>query len=208
MRMAWWTRRKEVNSNINKIFDPLGLRAPTTIKYESLLQKLIKAGLEWVEPLQGKLDKEAGAVRQEMELMKRVLKYHQTGGLPEEQTLPGSKPFTATCLDFMNCEGVGEQECRDEGLPSPNSVPGHRGSAHSSSPRLQHKCVHVPVEQLRGNPGQTYHGCEQPMKSADLLQKLHQGLLAQLGAGARSRSQKQDRLGVRPRRLSVENQTR
>ena len=32
--------------------------------------------------------------------MKRVLKHHQTGGLPEDRTLPGSKPFTV-CLEFM-----------------------------------------------------------------------------------------------------------
>ena len=55
--------RKEVDSSINMIVDPLGLLALTTIKYESLLQKFIKAGLEWVEPLQDKLAKETGAVR-------------------------------------------------------------------------------------------------------------------------------------------------
>ena len=34
--------------------------------------------------------------------MKGVLKHHQRGGLPEERTLPGSKPFAATCLEFMD----------------------------------------------------------------------------------------------------------
>ena len=74
---------REVISNINKIFDPLGLLAPITIKFKSLLQKLIKASLDWDKPLQGELAKEAGAVLQEM------------GDLPEERILPGCKPFTA-----------------------------------------------------------------------------------------------------------------
>ena len=78
------------------------LLAPTMIKYESLLQKLVKSGLEWIEPLQAELAEEAVAVRQEMKLMKGVLKCHQMSGLPVEQTLPGSKPFTTTHLEFMD----------------------------------------------------------------------------------------------------------
>ena len=90
--------RRDVVSNANKIVDPLGLFAPTTIKYESLLQKLVNAGLERSEPLQGELDKEEGSVRQEMKLMKGALLYLKTDGLLEEQTLP----FTTNCLDFMD----------------------------------------------------------------------------------------------------------
>ena len=44
--------RREVVSNIYKIFDHLGLLAPTTIKFKMLLQKWTKAGLEWNEPLE------------------------------------------------------------------------------------------------------------------------------------------------------------
>ena len=43
--------------------------APITIKYRTLLQKLTKARLDWDEPLQGELAKEAGAVLEEMMLM-------------------------------------------------------------------------------------------------------------------------------------------
>ena len=94
--------RRVVVSNVNKIFDPLGLLAPTTIKYKSLLQRLVNTGLERGKPLQGELAKEEGAVRQETKLMKGALRYLKTGGLLEEQTLPGNKPFTMTCLDFMD----------------------------------------------------------------------------------------------------------
>ena len=44
--------RREVVSHIYKIFDSLGLLAPTTIKFKMLLQKWTKAGLEWNEPLE------------------------------------------------------------------------------------------------------------------------------------------------------------
>ena len=92
--------RRKVVSNVNKIVHPISLLPPNTIKYKSLLQKLSRTGLEWVKPQQDELDERAGAVRQEMKLMKGVLKHHQTGGLPEDRTLPGSKPFTV-CLEFM-----------------------------------------------------------------------------------------------------------
>ena len=57
--------------------------------------------------------------------MKGALKYLKTGGLLEERTLPGGKPFTKTCLEFigqLDREGDGEQEvcplllvCQDTG---------------------------------------------------------------------------------------------
>ena len=49
--------RREVLSSLSKVDKPPGLLGPTTLKYESLLQKLIKAGREWVEHLQDELAK-------------------------------------------------------------------------------------------------------------------------------------------------------
>ena len=69
---------------VNKIVDPICLLTPTTIKYESPLQESVNAGLERSKPLQDELDKEAGAVRQEMKLKKGGSKHHQTGGLPKD----------------------------------------------------------------------------------------------------------------------------
>ena len=55
--------RRQVDSSFNRIVNPLGLRTPTTIKYASPLQKLIKTGLEWIGPLQDGLAEEVAAVR-------------------------------------------------------------------------------------------------------------------------------------------------
>ena len=51
--------RREVLSSFSKVDEPPGLLAPTTLKYKSLLQKLIKAGRAWIEPLQEPLATEA-----------------------------------------------------------------------------------------------------------------------------------------------------
>ena len=59
-------------------------------------------GPERGEPLQSKLDKDEGA-GQGMTLMKGTLTYLRMGGLLDEQSLPGTKPFATTCLDFMDC---------------------------------------------------------------------------------------------------------
>ena len=50
--------RREVNSSVHRTINSIGLRAPTTIKYENPLQKLDKAGREWTKPLQDDLDEE------------------------------------------------------------------------------------------------------------------------------------------------------
>ena len=57
---------------IYKIFDPLGLLAPITIKFKILLQKVTRAGLEWDNPLQSGLAKEAGTTLEEIVLMEDV----------------------------------------------------------------------------------------------------------------------------------------
>ena len=69
-----WRRptRRKVVSIIYRIFDPLGLLTLITVKFKIILQKLIKAGLGWDESLQDELTKEAGAVLEEMVLMKDV----------------------------------------------------------------------------------------------------------------------------------------
>ena len=55
--------RRQVDSSNSRIVNSPGLRAPTSIKYKSVLQKLVKAGLEWIKPLQDELAKDAAAVR-------------------------------------------------------------------------------------------------------------------------------------------------
>ena len=68
--------RRQVDSSINRIVSSPGLRTPTSIKYDSVLQKLVKAGLEWIKPVQDELAENAVAVRQEMKQMQGVPKYH------------------------------------------------------------------------------------------------------------------------------------
>ena len=63
--------RRQVVSTSYKIFDPFDLLAPITIKSKMLLQKLTKGDLQWDEPLQCKLAREAGAVLEEM-VLKRM----------------------------------------------------------------------------------------------------------------------------------------
>ena len=59
-------------SIIYKIFNPLRHIAPITIKFKILLQKVTRAGLEWDDPLQSELAKEAGTALEEMVLMEDV----------------------------------------------------------------------------------------------------------------------------------------
>ena len=92
--------RRQVDSSIRRIVNSLGIRTPNSIKYESMLQKLVKAGLEWIKPLQDDLAEEVAAVRQDRKQKKEVMKHHQKVGFPEERALPGSKPFPLTSLDY------------------------------------------------------------------------------------------------------------
>ena len=94
--------RRQVDSIISRIVNSLSLCTPTLIKYESVFHKLIKAGLEWIKPLQDELAEDAVAVRQKMKQIKEVLKHHQETGLPKEQTLPVSRPLSATRLDILD----------------------------------------------------------------------------------------------------------
>ena len=71
--------RRGVVSDVNKIVNPLGLRASTTIKHESPLQRMTKARPEQDQPLQDELNKEGGA-----------LLHLRTSGLLEERTWLGS----------------------------------------------------------------------------------------------------------------------
>ena len=79
--------RRQVDSSVSRIVNSLGLCTPISIKYESLFQKLIKAGLDWIKPLQDKLAENAVAVRQEMMQVEDVLKHHQGTGLSKERAL-------------------------------------------------------------------------------------------------------------------------
>ena len=83
--------KRDVVSDVNKIFNPLGLRASTTIKHESSLQRMTMARPEQDKPLQDELNKEEGA-----------LLYLRTSGLLEERTWSGGKSFATTCLDLMD----------------------------------------------------------------------------------------------------------
>ena len=91
-------------SIIYKIFDPLGLLAPITIKFKILLQKVTRAGLEWDEPMQIGLAKEAGTALEEMVLMDDVtypcsVKPAGSKGLPELcGWWDGGKPASAAFL--------------------------------------------------------------------------------------------------------------
>ena len=61
--------RRKVVSSMDRIVESFGLRAPTMLTIKSLLQKLVRTGLEWIRPPQDELGKEpATAVRQEMKL--------------------------------------------------------------------------------------------------------------------------------------------
>ena len=85
----------EVVSGINRIVDSLGRLASTTIKYESPLQALVQAVLEWIEPLQADL-------------------------AAEERAPPKNKPFPVTSLDnsirgaSLDWEQVQEKEARSK----------------------------------------------------------------------------------------------
>ena len=54
IRDALLTQR-ELMSQIHRIYDPLGLLSPTTIKFKLVLQKLVEAKLGWDVPLEGEL---------------------------------------------------------------------------------------------------------------------------------------------------------
>ena len=86
-----FSRAQEIVPNVNKSIDPPGFRSPTTIKLESLLQKLAKTDLERGGMSHGKQNMEKGTPA-----------YLKTGGLLEERTLPEDEPFVSTCLDIMN----------------------------------------------------------------------------------------------------------
>ena len=68
MKRKKQARRVDVSS-IDRIVDSFGLRAPTMLTIKSLLQKLVRTGLEWIRPPQDDLGEEsATAVRQEIKL--------------------------------------------------------------------------------------------------------------------------------------------
>ena len=53
-------------SQVNAIYDPLGLLAPLTIRYKLTLQKLSSLYLGWDEELQGEINSELGRILAEM----------------------------------------------------------------------------------------------------------------------------------------------
>ena len=53
-------------SQINAIYDPLGLLAPLTIRYKLTLQKIASLSLDWDEVLEGEIDRELRKILTEM----------------------------------------------------------------------------------------------------------------------------------------------
>ena len=53
-------------SQIHRIYDPLGLLSPITIKFKLVLQKIVEAELGWDKPLEGELRKDAESALIEM----------------------------------------------------------------------------------------------------------------------------------------------
>ena len=58
--------RRVLMSQIHGIYDPLGLLSPITIKFKLVLQKMVEAKMDWDEPLEGDLRKEAETALIEM----------------------------------------------------------------------------------------------------------------------------------------------
>ena len=46
-------------SQVYRIYDPLGLLSPVTVKYKLLLQELTMCGLDWDDPVPEDLDAQA-----------------------------------------------------------------------------------------------------------------------------------------------------
>ena len=60
---------RKILSIVSRIVDCFGLHAPTTLSIKSLLQRLVRTGLEWIRPPRYDLDKEpATADQQESEM--------------------------------------------------------------------------------------------------------------------------------------------
>ena len=63
---------RKVVSGVGRIVDSFGLRSPTMLSIKSLLEKLVRTGLEWIRPPRDHLDKEpVTAVWQEIKLEPR-----------------------------------------------------------------------------------------------------------------------------------------
>ena len=58
--------RRVLMSQIHGIFAPCGLLSPITIKFKLVLQNLVKAKVDWDEPLEGDLRREAESALIEM----------------------------------------------------------------------------------------------------------------------------------------------
>ena len=58
--------RRILMSQIHGIYDPLGLLSPITIKFKLVLQRMVEAKLNWDDPLEGELEKEAKSALVEM----------------------------------------------------------------------------------------------------------------------------------------------
>ncbi|GFY67244.1 DUF5641 domain-containing protein [Trichonephila inaurata madagascariensis] len=64
--------KREVLSEIARVFDPLGLLSPCVVFMKILLQELWKLNLEWDEPIPEDLNKQWAAFRKELHLIEKM----------------------------------------------------------------------------------------------------------------------------------------
>ena len=107
--MAWWAGRSNRNvfRNANNIISPPGHIALPFTKHDKLPKDLVKPGSERGEPPRSRPDRDEGAGHGTLR-MRGTLTYLKTGGLLNERTLLGTKPFATTCIDFMDSVTVRE----------------------------------------------------------------------------------------------------
>merc|ERR1711891_115182 len=97
--------RRILMSQIHSIYDPLGLLSPITIKFKLVLQKMVEAKLDWDDPLEGELEKEAKSALVEMIGTKSVSfprcvlgEQYKRKGWMLVGFWDGGKPASACCL--------------------------------------------------------------------------------------------------------------
>ncbi|GFY72265.1 integrase catalytic domain-containing protein [Trichonephila inaurata madagascariensis] len=79
--------KREVLSEIARVFDPLGLLSPCVVFMKILLQELWKLNLEWDEPIPEDLNKQWAAFRKELHLIEKMKIPRCTRGLLPSQLL-------------------------------------------------------------------------------------------------------------------------